>query len=174
MSDHPTGAYMGDGSLSINMKVQNPSEFKLTLDYEHYNFEFKQLLEIMIQNEFREVEAKINTLHRASTPTNDGEAMMAWQTGAVKQATIDVPPKSDTSFGGDPTGAADPNNQKIQIKLKKDKRRKKLEMIYRVSKKKLVPVSTVEDDEQEQEQEVWTMQELKITCKRINFVMEVE
>ena len=101
VSNYSSNMYMKDQAISVDLKVYNPAEFTLVLDYEYYNFEFKTLLKILMRNDFKKVEVIANTLHRASTPITDGEAMLAWQTGAVRETTMEVAHGSDQSFGGD-------------------------------------------------------------------------
>ena len=78
---------------------------------------------------------------------------------------MDVPTSSEVSYPTAPTTV-----QKTQIKLKKDKLNKKLEMTYKICKKKPGVITAPTDKVDEKD---WIVQELKIYCKKINFVMEV-
>ena len=54
--------FLNENNWKIKMKVFNPKQFKLCLDYEFYHFKFDDLLKISIENDFKEIEANIDKL----------------------------------------------------------------------------------------------------------------
>ena len=58
-------SYMGSLRIDIDIKVlpyDSDSEVNFVLDYDHYTFNFSQLVKILIENKFKKVDAIIYCL----------------------------------------------------------------------------------------------------------------
>ena len=56
--------YLNDNDFKINLKIHNPRGFKLVIDYEHYHFKFDQFLIVIVENDYKDIEANIDTLFK--------------------------------------------------------------------------------------------------------------
>ena len=54
--------YLKNQNFKIKLKVQNPHDFKLFLDYEYYHFNFNMILKFLVQNDFKELNLQADNL----------------------------------------------------------------------------------------------------------------
>lgn len=61
------------------MQVKQAANFKMVLDFQHYHFQFQQLLTILVANGFSELDVKMDILHKNTSNIDEVITMANWQ-----------------------------------------------------------------------------------------------
>ena len=77
---------MQDSEFKIQLKVHNPRQLKLVLDYEHYHFKFDQFLKVIIENDYKEIEANVDTLIKETNNLEEVTQYHEWKKNGMKDS----------------------------------------------------------------------------------------